>query len=253
MCYDLQARPPYPPISGGAGEGQDLILTAADGTQFLAYDAAPAQDNGARIIILPDVRGLHPFYKELALRFAETGVRAVAIDYFGRTEGMGSRDESFDYQPHVQQMEYKHVLSDVKAAWQYLDGQGTSGRPTFVVGFCRGGTLGLLLGTEDLNWAGVIVFYAGLARPVTGKGTALEHAKQIHYPVLGLFGGADQGIPPEQVQELEADLKGADVEHEIVSYEGAPHSFFDRKQAEFADASTDAWKRILKFIPAHNK
>ncbi len=200
---------------------------------------------------MPDVRGLHTFYKELALRFAETGVRALAIDYFGRTEGTGSREEGFDYMPHVQQMEYQHVLSDVKAAREYLDAQGQPGRPTFLVGFCRGGTLGLLLGTEDLNWAGLIVFYAGLIRPVTGKGTALENALQIHYPVLGLFGDADQGITPEQRQELEDDLQHAGVEHEIVSYEGAPHSFFDRHQAQYADASTDAWKRILEFIPAH--
>src|SRR5262249_50903180 len=154
-----------------AGDGQDMILTAGDGTRFSAYYAVPSQDNGTQIIILPDVRGLHPFYKELALRFAETGVRALAIDYFGRTEGTGSREEGFDYQPHVQQMEYRHVLSDVQAAWQYLDSQGKPGRPTFEVGFCRGGSLALLLGTEDLKWAGIIAFYAGLGRPVTGKGT----------------------------------------------------------------------------------
>src|SRR5581483_5424411 len=111
MCYDLQARPPFPPISGGAGNGEDIVLEASDGTRFAAYFAAPSQDEGTQIIILPDVRGLHQFYKELALRFAEVGIRAIAIDYFGRTAEMSSRDETFDYQPHVQQMQFPHVLA----------------------------------------------------------------------------------------------------------------------------------------------
>ncbi len=54
-------------------------------------------------MVLPDVRGLHPFYEELALRFAEAGVDAIAIDYFGRTAGVGKRGADFEYMPHVGQ------------------------------------------------------------------------------------------------------------------------------------------------------
>ena len=65
------------------------------------------------------------------------------------------------------------------------------------------------------------------------------------------MGGADQAIPPEDVEAFEQALDAAGVEHELVTYDGAPHSFFDRKQEEFADASEDAWRRTLAFIEAH--
>ncbi len=87
MCFDLDSRPPIAPIAGGAMDHEDLVLTAADGNQLSAFRARANAPTGAGIVILPDVRGLHPYYEELALRFAEAGVDAVAIDYFGRTAG----------------------------------------------------------------------------------------------------------------------------------------------------------------------
>ena len=62
------------------------------------------------------------------------------------------------------------------------------------------------------------------------------------------MGGADAGIPVEQVRAFEPALEAAGVEHELVVYDGAPHSFFDRKHEEFADASADAWSRVLAFV-----
>ncbi|MDQ6660100.1 MAG: dienelactone hydrolase family protein, partial [Chloroflexota bacterium] len=82
-------------------------------------------------------------------------------------------------------------------------------------------------------------------------GTAIQAAEHIKYPVLDLFGGADPAIPPEAVQALDEALDKAGVEHEIVVYPDAPHSFFDRRSTEFADASADAWQRVLGFIAAH--
>ena len=76
----------------------------------------------------------------------------------------------------------------------------------------------------------------------------LAQASEIRRPVLGLFGGADQAIPAEQIDEFESALSDAAVEHAIHVYPGAPHSFFDRKQNEFAQESEDAWRRILRFL-----
>ncbi|MBI1800423.1 MAG: dienelactone hydrolase family protein [Chloroflexi bacterium] len=166
MCYDDRARPPYPPIAGGTADGEDIILTAADGNRFAAYRANVGQPDGAQVLIYPDVRGLHTFYKELALRFAEVGIQALAIDYFGRTAGIGARDETFEFRPHVEQMQMPTFLADVAAALAYLDGQGKTPRATFIVGFCRGGTLALLTGAENFRLSGLIPFYAGLSRPV---------------------------------------------------------------------------------------
>lgn len=253
MCYDLDARPPYPPISGGAADGEDIVLTASDGTRFAAYMAYSAKADGPQVLIFPDVRGLHQFYKDLALRFAEIGIRALAIDYFGRTAGVTPRDDKFEYEPHVQQMTIPNLLNDVAAALEYLRSKSKTKRATFVVGFCRGGSLALHTSAEQFDLAGIIAFYAGMSRPIPGaKGSTLEQAGKARYPVLGLFGGADPGIPASDVQQLDKQLDIAGVKHEIITYPGATHSFFDRRYAEFAEQSADAWKRVLAFINTYS-
>src|SRR5437868_15231103 len=120
MCYGDDARPPLPPISGAASDQGDLILTSADGVKNAAYFARAAKPSGAGMVILPDVRGLHQFYKELAQRFAEAGIDAVAIDYFGRTAGDGPRDESFEYRPHVEKTTPAGISADVSAGVEWL-------------------------------------------------------------------------------------------------------------------------------------
>lgn len=251
MCYDDNARPPFPPGANGSARGEDLVLTASDGNRFAAYAGHPEHATGAQVVIFPDVRGLHQFYKDLALRFATVGIEAVAIDYFGRTAGLTSRDDSFEYMPHVQQIQLPSFYNDVRAALAYLHTDAGSKRTTFSVGFCMGGTLSFLAGTSDLDLNGIIGFYAGMTRNMGGEGTLLDRAEKVTRPALGLFGGADQGIPVSNVQQLDEKLDNAGVEHEIVIYEGAPHSFFDRRSADYAEASADSWKRVLGFIAAH--
>jgi carboxymethylenebutenolidase len=252
MCYDDQAQPPASPNANGQARGEDLVLTASDGNRFAAYLATPEQTATAAVLIYPDVRGLFQFYKDLALRFAETGVTALAIDYFGRTAGLTSRDESFEFMPHVQQMRLENFTNDVEAALSYLRDSAGADAKIFAVGFCMGGTLTLLTGAnQELGFTGLIPFYPGLSRPIGGQGTALENARRVSYPVLGLFGGADQGIPQDQVQQLDDLLDATGVEHTIIVYPGAPHSFFDRRAAEFAEASSDAWRQIQRFITTH--
>jgi carboxymethylenebutenolidase len=251
MCYDDNARPPIPPGAGGTAHGEDIVLTAADGNRFAAYAARPGSPTGAQVLIFPDVRGLHQFYKELALRFAEVGVGAVAIDYFGRTAGLTSRDDSFDYTPHVQRLQLDTFFADVAAALAHMRSSAGAGSAIFTIGFCMGGTISFIAGTQDFGFAGVIGFYAGMSRNISGRGTLLDNAPHIRYPVLGLFGGADQSIPLSNVQAFDDALDKAGVEHEIIAYEGAPHSFFDRRASEFAEASADSWQRVLGFIQAH--
>ena len=254
MCYDDKARPPAPPGATGAAQGEDIVLTASDGNQFAAFVATPAKAAEAQIIIYPDVRGLHQFYKELGLRFAELGITALAFDYFGRTAGLTARDDSFEFRPHVDQFKYEPFSLDVQAALDYLRGKSGADTPTFVVGFCMGGSLALLTGTNPaFGFAGLIPFYAGLSRDRGGKGSVLDNAEHVLYPVMALFGGADAGIPEAEVKQLDEKLDKAGVEHEIAVYPGAPHSFFDRQATEFADASADAWQRVLDFIAAHKR
>ena len=252
MCYEDKDRPPVPSITAGEARTEDLVLTASDGNQFAAFLAEPREPSNSQIIIYPDVRGLHGFYKDLALRFAQVGVRALALDYFGRTAGVTARDDAFEFMPHVQQLTASTIFQDAQSALDYLRQHGGHAKPVFIVGFCMGGSLSLLSATQDFELAGVIAFYAGMSRDFGGYGTALDKATRVKYPVLGLFGGADPGIPPAQVEELDSRLDQAGVPHEIVIYPDAPHSFFDRKATEYADASADAWRRMLAWVETYS-
>ena len=249
MCYDDDARPPLPPGTPGGTSEAELVLDAADGNRFAAFRALPDAQPTAQMVILPDIRGLHQFYKVLAVRCAEVGLAAIAIDYFGRTAGLTPRDDSFQWQPHVQQLTLPTVLADVQGALDHLRGEVSASLPTFTLGFCLGGTLSFMMGAEELDLTGVIGFYSGMSRTFGGK-TLLERAPAIKVPALGLFGGDDPGIPPEKVAEFDAALDEAGVRHEIVVYPGAPHSFFDRRAADFAAESADAWMRVLRFVGA---
>jgi carboxymethylenebutenolidase len=137
---------------------------------------------------------------------------------------------------------------DLDAAVEAIRLDQPPATPTFTVGFCMGGSLSFWSGTRGYDLAGVIGFYGGLTRHFGAVTPALGWASQIQSPVLGLFGGADQGIPQEAIDEFEQALEQAHVPQEIVVYPGAPHSFFDRKAAEFATASADAWNRVQSFI-----
>lgn len=250
MCYDADARPPLPPIHGSALDAREVILTSADGTRVAAYLAPAAAPSGAGMVILPDVRGLHPFFEELALRFAEAGADAIAIDYFSRTAGTGRRDADFDYQAHVAQMRPPTIEADIKAAVDYLrSADGGAAKRIYTVGFCMGGRISYLQAASPLGLSGVIGFYgpptgthrSGLAAPA-------EVAARFTCPVLALWGGADAGIGPDAIAQFAAALANAGIEHRSVVYPGAPHSFFDRRAAEFASASEDAWREVLDFI-----
>src|SRR5689334_25323592 len=115
MCFDTDSEPPIPRIAGAAVSHDDLTLTSADGTELAAFLATPDDTPTAGVVILPDVRGLYHFYEELALRFAERGYAAIAIDYFGRTAGAAKRGEDFEYVPHVDQTTDDGVQADTRA------------------------------------------------------------------------------------------------------------------------------------------
>jgi carboxymethylenebutenolidase len=256
MCFDHDSRPPIRPIEGGAVDGTLTELTARDGNRFAAFRARPASAGRAAVVILPDVRGLHPYYEELALRFAERGTDAIAIDWFGRTAGAERRGADFDYAPHVTRTTWAGISADIEAAVTAVRGDPGSDdqepQAVFTLGFCMGGRMSFLAATLGLDLAGVMGLYGTLAGPWRNDAPApLDLVASFASPVLGLFGGADQGITPDQVAAFDAALDAAGVEHRIVTYPNAPHSFFDRKASESKHESEQAWAEVLGFIRAN--
>ena len=246
MCHSDDSRPPLPPISGAAADQGDMVLAASDGNKFAAYFARAAAPTCAGMVVMPDVRGLHHFYKELAQRFAEAGIDSVAIDYFGRTAGIGDRSEAFEYMPHLEKTTPENVRTDVAAAIEYLKSKdGGSVKSVFTVGFCWGGSSSWNQSASGLGINGCIGFYG---RPVRSE----PFISKMKAPLLLLVAGADGATTPDQSKEFDSKLSAARVPHESHVYEGAPHSFFDRGFAQWKDACDDAWRRMLEFVKKHS-
>jgi carboxymethylenebutenolidase len=249
MCFDTDSEPPIPRIAGAAVSHDDLTLTAADGNAFAAFLATPDDAAATGVVILPDVRGLYHFYEELALRFAERGHAAIAIDYFGRSAGTAKRDDDFEYMPHVDQTTDDGVQADTRAAVEALRERGASA--IFTVGFCFGGRASWVAAASGHGLSGAVGFYGGPTRE-RGGASPVARVHEIECPILALQAGDDQNITADDNAAFDRALSDAGVEHEIVTYDGAPHSFFDRKQEEFQDASDDAWRRTLDFVARHS-
>ena len=213
MCFEFDASPPdLPPgralrgIAGGAA-AESLVLTSSDGNRFAAALAESPEPRGSAVVVLPDVRGLYRFYVELVERLAEAGHHAIALDYFGRTAGAEERGEDFDFSPEV-------------SADPDRDGparpRGGALRPRRANRSELGRQPRLLLRRDPL----VLRRDQPRARPrrgdrllrAVGSGPGRENQPAEHararsrdlVPVLGLFGGADQAIPVEDVEAFDA-------------------------------------------------
>jgi carboxymethylenebutenolidase len=254
MCVPYDSRPPIEPITGAAVGTKDLTLTSKDGTRFAAFQATGGRPGSPAVVVLPDVRGLFRFYEELAVRFAERGFDSIAIDYFGRTAGVGKRDESFVFQDHVAKTKVDQVNADVAAAVAELRKGGNANRPIFTVGFCFGGSNSWIQATAGHGLKGAIGFYGHPTRQQRdGTVPVIDRVKSIACPILGLMGGADQGIPIEEVDKFRKALAENKVTHDIHVYPGAPHSFFDRRFADFKKECDDAWGKVLAFIEKNSR
>ena len=246
MCYDDHARPPLPPVSGAAADQGDITLSASDGTELMAYFARASKPTGAGMVVMPDVRGLHHFFKELAQRFAEAGVDSVAIDYFARTAETEDRSDTFDYMPHVQQTTAEGIAADVGAAMEYLRSKdGGAARSLFTVGFCFGGSASWNQSALHPDLSGCIGFYG---RPMRSE----PFIPRMKAPLQVMVAGADGATTSEQSKEFERELAAAGVPHEQHIYPDAPHSFFDRTYEQWKEASDLAWHRMLDFINKHS-
>jgi carboxymethylenebutenolidase len=254
MCSGYDAHPPPLPddlriarIAGGAG-AEIVELVSADGASFSAAVTEAPEPTSSGVVILPDRRGLGPFYIELAERFAQAGQHAIAIDFFGRTAGLLPRDDDFEFGPHLEATTVEDLHRDIAAALQALRAR-VSVDFIATVGFCFGGMHSFLAGADvELGLDAVVGFYGALNSPRFKIATPIDRAAEIRVPVLGIFGGADALIPTDVVREFEQRLFEAGGEREIVIYDEAPHSFFDCEYEQHAAACQDAWRRVLGFL-----
>lgn len=197
-------------------------------------------------MVLPDVRGLFSFYEELAEGSAGAGLDAIAVDYFGRTSKIKERSAEWEFWPHVEATTPRQVSEDVAAAVDRLRATGSAER-IYTVGFCFGGGHSFAQAASGLGLSGAIGFYGPPRRKRANFASPIDLVDSFECPVLGLFGGADDGIPPDQVSDFDDALTALEVNHELHVYPDAPHSFFDRGYGDYAAECADAWQRVLRF------
>jgi len=253
MCNTLESTPPIPAIAGAAVSHEELVLEAADGNKFSAFIARPEEPASVAVVVLPDVRGLYRFYEEFSLRFAELGYVAIAIDYYGRTDGVGRHPEDFPFMERMATTTVAGVQGDIAAAIEYVRGPGGGGAVStvFTAGCCFGGSHAWLAAASGHGIAGAIGYHGGVGDR-NGEPGPTKRAADMEAPILALQGGADDHISAEDNAEFDAALSAAGVEHEVILEPGAPHSYFDRLHEEYAEQSADAWARTLEFIEKHS-
>ena len=239
MCFTSDQRPPEPPKTSEVGDHGAIVLTAADGNRLSAFEAVPVTRRGASLVLLPDIRGMHAFYTDLALCFAQTGVDTVAIDPYGRSAGLTSRDDDFDFTPHAKALTSQDVLADAQTAATRL--RERSEDPVFTLGFCMFGGQSWRLAATDLQPAGSMGFYG---RPSTVDDVLAD----LSAPLLILAAGNDQATSAQDNDAFVEALNEAEKVHDYVVYDGAPHSFFDRGFNQWQAECADAWIRMLGFI-----
>lgn len=242
MCHEPGSIAPVLGAGSPPRDQQDLTLRGDDGNVFNGFLAEPVAPNGQAVVILPDVRGLHDYYRQLAVSFAGAGIRALAIDYFGRTAGLGQRPDDFEWLPHVRALTPEGVASDVAAAVDFLRRDGASEvADVFTVGFCLGGGHSWRQAAVNPDISGAVGFYG---RPQLAE----DVVDRMRAPLLLLVAGKDEHIPREESERFHQRLLAAGARSDMVVYDNAPHSFFDHAFDEFSAECEDAGSRVLRFM-----
>lgn len=248
MCHADDSCPPPLPGPSQPATLEQLIIGSPP---FRAAHAVPARRGSVAALVVPDGRGLHPFYARLALSLATVGVEAVAIDLYGRTAGTAERGADFSSGSHSAQLTEAGVRTDLATGVARLRGDDPQ-RRVVAVGFCLGGRVSLLAATmPEVDLAGAVAFYPQTTGPARSELPAPdERIAELRCPVLTLFGAADELIPAAAVSQWRTGLAAAPVPHEVIVYPAAPHSFFDRRASRHASAASDAARRLMDFVGA---
>jgi carboxymethylenebutenolidase len=238
VCYEPDAEPPVPDLPEIPVAESREPLRSEDGTLVPAFRAIPGERRGVAVLLLPDNLGLREFYERLATRLAQRGHPTIAIDYFARS----APDAPLMHR--LGELHRDTLFADFDAAITAL------GENVVSLGFCLGGRFAFHTAAQRFGLSGAIGFY-GAVQPIRDAPGPTQQAHTFTAPILAIFGGADEGIPPELIDGFDQALTAAEVKHEIVTYPGAPHGFFDAGIDGFAAEAADAWRRVEAFLDEH--
>jgi carboxymethylenebutenolidase len=230
-------------------EAGEVKIPVKDG-EIPGYRAMPARGGPlATVIVIQEIFGVHEHIRDVCRRFAKLGYFAVAPALYARegdVSGMTSIQDIIT--KVVSKVPDQQVATDLDStvAWAKATGKADTSR-LGVTGFCWGGRKTWLNAIHNPDVKAAVAWYG----PLAGKTdefhpkTVLEGVKDLKVPVLGLYGGADQGIPNADVEKMKDELKAANKASEIVLYPDTPHGFHADYRPSFrAEQAKDGWTKL---------
>ena len=220
-----------------------MIEFQSNGGKADGYLSLPESGRGPGVVVIQEWWGLVPHIKDVADRFAAAGFVALAPDLY-HGDVARSPDEAGKM---MMALNIAQTEQDLRGAVEYLLGhEAVEGDSVGTVGFCMGGALSLYAASKNERVAACVVFY-GIHPKVE------PDFENLRAPVLGLYAGKDQFVPPEAVRALEERVRGHGKSIETHIYPGTDHAFFNDARPEVYDAaaSADAWQKSLAFFDKH--
>jgi len=236
-------------------EAGEFRIPTIDG-EIPAYRAQPASGGPFPVIlVVQEIFGVHEHIKDICRRLAKLGYLAVAPELFFR---QGDVSKITDFREIIGRVVAKvpdaQVLQDLDATAAWASKSGGDPKKLAITGFCWGGRIVWLYAAHNPDLKAGVAWYGRLTSPKTELQPAhpLDVAARLKAPVLGLYGGADSGIPNETVEQMQAALKEAGSKSEIVLYPDTPHAFFaDYRPSYRREQAEDGWKRLLDWFKKH--
>lgn len=230
----------------------DLKIPAGDG-ELPAYRAMPATGTRfATVLVVQEIFGVHEHIKDVCRRLAKAGYFAVAPALFARQGDVTTMaDPQQIVQTVVANVPDAQVMADLDATARWANESGGDAARLGITGFCWGGRIVWLYAAHSSTLRAGVAWYGRLKTAPTAlqPRSPIELAAQLEAPVLGLYGGADAGIPLADVDAMRAALTAADGRSEIVVYPDAPHAFYaDYRPSYRADAAAGGWQRMLAWF-----
>ena len=233
-------------------EAGEVKISTKDG-EMPAYRAAPKKgENFPVILVVQEIFGVHEHIKDICRRFAKLGYLAVAPELYARQGDVSKLTAFPDILKIVAKVPDEQVMNDLDAAvaWAKKSGKGNTDK-LGVTGFCWGGRIVWLYAAHNPNLKASVAWYGrlvGMADDLHPK-HPVELAGSLKAPVLGLYGGADDGIPVSTVEQMRKALKDAKQPSEIIVYPDTPHGFHADYRPSFRKKeSEEAWKKALEWF-----
>ena len=237
-------------------EAGDIKIKTADG-EIPGYRAVlNVGSNYPTVIVVQEIFGVHEHIKDVCRRFAKAGYFAVAPELYAR---QGDVTKMTDIQAIIRdvvaKVPDKQVMSDLDATVAWAKGTGKADTSKLAItGFCWGGRIVWLYAAHNPDLDAGVAWYGrlvGQSSELTPK-HPVDLAAEIKAPVLGLYGGADTGIPVDTVEQMKKALTAAGKKHEFVVYPDTPHAFHaDYRPSYRKEAAEDGWKRALAWFKAN--